>query len=433
METKLERIASKSANTQRPEFTSLYHLINKELLMQCHKEADGNKAVGIDEITKREYSENLEGNIENLVDRLKRKSYKPMPSLRVYIPKSNGKMRPLGIACYEDKIVQLALKKILEAIYEPKFLNCMHGFRANRRCHTAVKELYDRINIGKITRVVDADIKGFFDHMKHEWILKFLNYYIKDKNILRLVKKYLKAGIIDNGQLVKSDEGTAQGNIISPVLANIYMHNVLTLWFQYIIAKECKGECFLVVYADDFIAGFQYPWEAERFYEQLRSRMAKFGLELEENKSRIVESGRYLASLKAKRGESTRLGTFDFLGFTFYCGRTTKGNPWIMPKTSSKKFRQKVKEIKIWLYNNKEQKLGKLMYMLNVKIVGHYRYYGISFNSRMISNYKQQVRELLYKVLNRRSEKKSYTREGFIEMMKYYKLVNPKIYYSLFC
>lgn len=401
--------------------------------MQCHKEADGNKAVGIDEITKREYSENLEGNIENLVDRLKRKSYKPMPSLRVYIPKSNGKMRPLGIACYEDKIVQLALKKILEAIYEPKFLNCMHGFRANRRCHTAVKELYDRINIGKITRVVDADIKGFFDHMKHEWILKFLNYYIKDKNILRLVKKYLKAGIIDNGQLVKSDEGTAQGNIISPVLANIYMHNVLTLWFQYIIAKECKGECFLVVYADDFIAGFQYPWEAERFYEQLRSRMAKFGLELEENKSRIVESGRYLASLKAKRGESTRLGTFDFLGFTFYCGRTTKGNPWIMPKTSSKKFRQKVKEIKIWLYNNKEQKLGKLMYMLNVKLVGHYRYYGISFNSRMISNYKQQVRELLYKVLNRRSEKKSYTREGFIEMMKYYKLVNPKIYYSLFC
>ena len=296
METKLERIASKSANTKRPEFTSLYHLINKELLMQCHKEADGNKAVGIDEITKREYSENLEGNIENLVDRLKRKSYKPMPSLRVYIPKSNGKMRPLGIACYEDKIVQLALKKILEAIYEPKFLNCMHGFRANRRCHTAVKELYDRINIGKITRVVDADIKGFFDHMKHEWILKFLNYYIKDKNILRLVKKYLKAGIIDNGQLVKSDEGTAQGNIISPVLANIYMHNVLTLWFQYIIAKECKGECFLVVYADDFIAGFQYPWEAERFYEQLRSRMAKFGLELEENKSRIVQSGRYLAS-----------------------------------------------------------------------------------------------------------------------------------------
>ena len=341
-------------------------------------------------------------------------------------------MRPLGIACYEDKIVQLALKKVLEAIYEPKFLNCMYGFRPNRGCHTAVKALYNHLNNSWITTVVDADIKGFFDHMKHEWILKFLNYYIKDKNILWLVQKYLKAGIIDSGQLVKGDEGTAQGNIISPVLANIYMHNVLTLWFQYIIARECQGECFLVVYADDFIAGFQYPLEAEMFYERLRNRMAKFGLELEETKSRIVESGRYLANAKAKRGESIRLGSFDFLGFTFYCGRTKNGKPWIMPKTSSKKFRQKLKDMKLWLYSNKEQKLGKLMYMLNIKLLGHYRYYGISFNSRMISNFKQQVRELLFRALNRRSQLKSYNKEGFYEMMKYYPLTLPRIYVSLF-
>lgn len=432
METKLERIASKSANCKRPEFTSLYHLINKEMLMQCHKELDGSKAVGIDDITKREYSENLDSNIENLLDRLKRKSYKPMPSLRVYIPKSNGKMRPLGIACYEDKIVQLALKKILEAIYEPKFLNCMYGFRPNKGCHKAIKSLYNYLKDKRITRVVDADIKGFFDHMKHEWILKFLNYYIKDKNILWLVKKYLKAGIIDKGQLVKSNEGTAQGNIISPVLANIYMHNALTLWFQYIIARECKGECFLVVYADDFIAGFEYPWEAEAFYEKLKNRMAKFGMELEESKSRIVESGRYLATIKQSRGETTKMGTFDFLGFTFYCGKTTTGKPWIMPKTSSKKFRQKIKEMKIWLNDNKEQKLGKLICMLNIKLIGHYRYYGISFNSRMISNFKQQVRELLFRALNRRSQMKSYTKEGFYQMMKYYKLALPKIYVSLF-
>lgn len=432
METKLERIASKSANCKRPEFTSLYHLINKEMLMQCHKELDGSKAVGIDDITKREYSENLDSNIENLLDRLKRKSYKPMPSLRVYIPKSNGKMRPLGIACYEDKIVQLALKKILEAIYEPKFLNCMYGFRPNKGCHKAIKSLYNHLKDKRITRVVDADIKGFFDHMKHEWILKFLNYYIKDKNILWLVKKYLKAGIIDKGQLVKSNEGTAQGNIISPVLANIYMHNALTLWFQYIIARECKGECFLVVYADDFIAGFEYPWEAEAFYEKLKNRMAKFGMELEESKSRIVESGRYLANIKQSRGETTKMGTFDFLGFTFYCGKTTTGKPWIMPKTSSKKFRQKIKEMKIWLNDNKEQKLGKLICMLNIKLIGHYRYYGISFNSRMISNFKQQVRELLFRALNRRSQMKSYTKEGFYQMMKYYKLALPQIYVSLF-
>lgn len=432
METKLGRIASKSANTRKPEFTSLYHLIDKEMLMKCHKELDGSKAVGIDEVTKREYSENLESNIEDLVDRLKRKAYKPQPALRVYIPKSNGKVRPLGIACYEDKIVQLALKKILEAIYEPKFLNCMHGFRPSRDCHGAIKELYNRMNMQKICCVVDADIKGFFDHMKHEWIIKFLNYYIKDKNILGLVKKYLKAGVIDNGILVKTDEGTAQGNIISPVLANIYMHNVLTLWFQNKIARECKGECFLIVYADDFIAGFQYQWEAERYYEQLKERMRKFGLELEESKSRMLECGRYMANAKAKRGESTRFKTFDFLGFTFYCGKTRKGKPWIMPKTSSKKFRQKVKDMKIWLYANREQKLGRLMYMLNIKLIGHYRYYGISFNSRMISNFKQQVREMLFKVLNRRSNKKSYTREGFIEMLKHYPLAVPKVYYSLF-
>lgn len=432
METKLERIADKSAHEPRSEFTSLYHLINKELLIQCHKELDGNKAVGIDEVTKKEYGRNLEQNIEELVERLKRKSYKPQPSLRVYIPKSNGKLRPLGIACYEDKIVQLALKKILEAVYEPRFLNYMYGFRPDRGCHGAIKELYKRLNHTKICYVVDADIKGFFDHMKHEWILKFLNLYIKDPNILWLVKKYLKAGVLDEGKLVENEEGSAQGNIISPILANIYMHNVLTLWYKFIIAKECRGENFLIVYADDFIAGFQYKWEAERYYQLLKERMEKFGLELEESKSRMLESGAYLARSKQKQGESTRLETFDFLGFTFYCGRTRKGYPWMMPKTNSKKFRQKLKDMKIWLYANRDQKLGKLMGMLNLKLAGHYRYYGVSFNGRMISNYKQQVREMLFKVLNRRSDRKSYTREGFIEMLKYYPLAMPKIYVSLF-
>ena len=432
METKLERIAEISASSPKPEFTSLYHLINKEMLLKCHKELDGSKAVGMDEITKREYERNLEQNIDDLVERLKRKSYKPQPSIRVYIPKSNGKLRPLGIACYEDKIVQLALKKILEAIYEPRFLNCMYGFRPNRGCHNAIKELYKSLNNTKICYIVDADIKGFFDHMKHEWIIKFLKLYIKDPNIIGLVKKYLKVGVLDNGELMVNEEGSAQGNIISPILANIYMHNVLTLWYKFIITKECKGDNFLIVYADDFVAGFQYKWEAENYYKLLKERMEKFGLQLEDSKSRLLQSGAYIARARQKNGESTRLQTFDFLGFTFYCGRSRKGMPYIMPKTSSKKFRQKIRDIKVWLYANRDQPLKKLMGMLNLKLIGHYRYYGISFNSRMISNYKQQVRELLFKVLNRRSDRKSYTREGFIEMLKYYPLAMPKIYVSLF-
>ena len=190
------------------------------------------------------------------------------------------------------------------------------------------------------------------------------------------------------------------------------MHNVLTLWYKFIITKECKGDNFLIVYADDFVAGFQYKWEAENYYKLLKERMEKFGLQLENSKSRLLQSGAYIARAKQKNGESIRLQTFDFLGFMFYCGRSRKGMPYIMPKTSSKKFRQKIRDIKVWLYAN--------------------RYYGISFNGRMISNYKQQVRELLFKVLNRRSDRKSYTREGFIEMLKYYPLAMPKIYVSLF-
>ena len=263
MGTKLERIAEISAESKKPVFTSIYHLINAELLKQCHKELDGKKAVGVDKVTKEEYGKNLDRNIEDLVQRLKNKSFKPLPSLRVYIPKGNGKMRPLGIASYEDKIVQMAVKKVLEAIYEPRFLNCMYGFRPNRGCHEAVKEVYQRISYGKISYIVDADIKGFFDHINHDWMMRFLEWHIQDPNLLWLIKKYLKAGIMEDGKFESTEEGSAQGSVMSPMLANIYMHNVLTLWFKFVVKKTLKGDCFLVNFADDFVAGFQYKSEAE--------------------------------------------------------------------------------------------------------------------------------------------------------------------------
>ena len=431
METKLERIADKSRNEKRPIFTSLYHLINEELLKQCHKELDGSKAVGIDNISKKEYAENLDENIKNLVIKLKNKAYKPAPVLRVYIPKDNGKMRPLGISIYEDKIVQLALKKILEAIYELKFQDNMYGFRTNRGCHNAIKYVHHKIMRNKISYIVDADIKGFFDHIDHSWMIKFLEYNIKDPNILGLIKKYLKAGIMDKGRYLETEEGSAQGNIISPVLANIYMHFVLVLWYKEIIEKRAKGDTFLVVYADDFIAGFQYKYEAEAYYEALKKRMSKFGLELECNKSRLLEFGRFAEENRKARGER-KPETFDFLGFTFYCSRSRSGKFSVKVKTSKKKFRQKVKAMKIWLYQNRDIKVSELIEKLNIKLVGHYRYYGVSHNGKMLCNFRQRTIDFLYKILNRRSNKKSYTNEGFKELIKILKIPYPKIYISLF-
>ena len=402
------------------------------MLKQSHKELDGNKAVGIDKVTKAEYGENLEENLTNLVSRLKNKAYKPLPSLRVFIPKANGKKRPLGIASYEDKIVQLAVKKILEAIYEPRFLNCMYGFRTNRGCHDAIKEVHQQISNEHINHVVDADIKGFFDHMSHEWMMEILMLYIKDPNLLWLINKYLKDGVMTDGVFEESEEGSAQGNIISPILANIYMHNVLTLWYKFIIKSNAVGNSFLAVYADDFIAGFQYKEDAERYYALLKERLKKFNLELEESKSRMIEFGKY-AETNAKRKYGRKPETFDFLGFTFYCSKGRRNKEFCVKlKTNSKKFTQKQKQTKEWLYQNDDLPVKELIARLNKKLVGHYRYYGVSHNSNKISAFLHYVQRYLFKVLNRRSHKKSYTWDGYIDMLKVYPLAKPKIYVKLF-
>ena len=335
METKLGRIADKSAREYRPIFTSLYHLLNEELLLKCHQELSGNKAVGIDKMTKEEYTLHLKENIQSLVLRLKYKSYKPLPVKRVYIPKANGKKRPLGIAAYEDKIVQLGLKKILEAVYEPKFKQNMYGFRPRRNCHMAIKDMCTSIIRKRIDYIVDADIKGFFDHMNHDWVLKFVGYYIQDPNILNLIKKYLKAGILEEGEYKASEEGSIQGGIISPVLANIYMHHVLVLWYKAYFEKRGRGQSFLVCYADDFIAGFEEESEAVRYYRALKDRLSKYGLEIEPSKSRLLEFGRYAKERRKRKGLG-KPETFDFLGFTFYCGKTLEGKFCVIPRTNSK-------------------------------------------------------------------------------------------------
>lgn len=251
METKLERISQLSSENPDMVFTSVGHLINKELLADCHKEMDGTKAVGIDGMTKEEYGKNLERNLEDLVARLKRKSYKPKPAGRIEIPKENGKTRPLNIYSYEDKLVQEALRRILEAVFEPHFYDEMMGFRPNRGCHKAIKKLNTMIEKNFTNYVLDADIRGFFDNLDHKWIIRFVESRIKDPNITRLVQRMLKAGIMNGFQYEESEWGSGQGNVCSPVLANIYMHYVLLWWFKEKVEPACRGYSGIIVYADD--------------------------------------------------------------------------------------------------------------------------------------------------------------------------------------
>lgn len=431
MGTKLQRIAEMSQKDAGIKFSSLYHMIDKELLLECHKELDKRKAVGIDGISKEEYSENLEKNLKLLVEKLVTKSYKPSPVKRVQIPKENGKTRPLGIATYEDKIVQLALKKVIEAVYEPRFLECMYGFRPKRGCHDAIKRLNYIIEKQKTNWVYDADIKGYFDNLNHEWIMKTLGVHICDPNIMRLVSRFLKAGIMEQGVYKDTEEGAIQGGNLSPLIANIYMHYMLTLWFYKVIKPQCTGQCELVVYADDFVACFQNKEDILMFHDMIGKRMEMFGLELEPNKTRMLEFGRYASENNRKRNGG-KPETFDFLGFTHYCSKSQRGWFRVKRKTSKKKFRTKVKNFKEWIIKSRTIPLKILMERVNLKLQGHYRYYGITDNSKMIRRFYNEVEKLLYKWLNRRSQRNSYNFEKFKMMLKHYPMLKPKIYVSIY-
>lgn len=412
-------------------FTSIGHMIDKQMLMECHMKMDGNKAVGIDGVTKETYGENLDGNLNELVDRLKRKAYKPKPARRVEIPKDNGKTRPLSIYCYEDKLVQQALKEILEAVFEPHFYDRMMGFRPGRNCHQALRKLNTMIERNRTNYILDADVKGFFNHLDHDWIMKFIGSKIKDPNILRLVKRMLKAGIMEDFQFEPTEEGSGQGSVCSPVIANIYMHYVLAWWFEEKIKSNMRGYCDLIIYADDFVATFQYKSEAEEFYERLKRRMGYFGLSLEEEKSRLIEFGRYARENGARRGDG-KPETFDFLGFTHYCSLSRNGRFRVKRKTSRKKFRKKCREISHRIKDMRTWKLPEIIKKLNQILVGYYHYYGITDNSKSLGKFYFRTRKSLFYWLNRRSQKKSYSWAGFNAMLAVYPLAAPKIYVSIY-
>lgn len=431
METKLARISQLSSEHPDMVFTSIGHLINKELLKECHEEMDGKKAVGIDGVTKEEYGAKLEENLRELEEKLKKKAYRPQPAKRVEIPKENGKTRPLSIYCYEDKLVQEAMRRILEAVFEPHFYDEMMGFRPGRSCHKALRKLNGMLEKEKTNWVLDADIKGFFDHLDHEWIVKFIESRIKDPNIIRLVRRMLKAGIIKDFQYEETEEGSGQGSVCSPVIANIYMHYVLLWWFKEKVQPVMKGYAGLIVYADDFVGCFQYKADAEIFYEHLKRRMKYFGLELEESKTRLIEFGRFAESNRKERGIG-RPETFTFLGFTHYCSHGRTGKFRVKRKTSKKKLAKKSKEINAMIRDMRFLHIKNIVKKLNEILTGYYHYYGITDNSRSLKAFYNVVWFRLFYWLNRRSQRRSYTKEGYKELMKQFPLVRPRIYVSIY-
>lgn len=422
------------ANATDRKVQNLASYLNIETLRAIHKTMKSGKASGIDEMTKEEYGLKLESNLENLVKRMKSGSYRPNPTRRVYIPKeTKGKMRPLGISCYEDKLVENAIAQILEQIYEPKFYNESFGFRPNKNCHMAVREIIEMVQYRKTNYVVEADIRGFFDNVSHEWLMKMLAHDIADKKFLEIIEKFLKAGIMENGKYLDSEQGTPQGNGASPVLANIYLHYVLDNWFDVIVKRQCEGECYLIRYADDFVCCFQNKREAEIFRQRLEERFRKYGLELAEEKTKILEFGRFARQNREKRGER-KPDTFDFLGFTFYCGMDGKKQFFrCRVKTSKKKLRSKIKQMKEWIKDHRTIPLGLIFKTVNAKLRGHYQYYGVTDNTREVKNYLSQTKWLLFKWLNRRSQRKSYTLDTFYNgLLKTFSLLEPSIKVSLF-
>lgn len=428
----LTRIGERARQERRERFTSIYHYVTDlDHLRACYAALPAKSAAGVDGVGKEEYGRNLEGNLARLSAKLGRLGYRPQPVKRVYIRKpGTNKQRPLGIPCFEDKLVQLALVRVVEQIYEADFEESSYGYRPARSQHQAIDQLGRTIQQQEVNVIVEADIKGFFDHVNQEWLLKFLRHRIGDERVLRLIVRLLKSGVLEDGLVRASEEGVPQGGNLSPLLSNVYLHYALDVWFERRFKRTCQGEAHYFRYADDFLACFQYRAEAERFLQELAVRLEQFHLQLELSKTRLLEFGRDAEEQARRRGQ--RPETFDFLGFTHYCGHTRHGSFKVKRKTSTKKYRAKLKETKEWLQRERSRlKKGELLRQAKLKLAGQLHYYAITDNSAMCYSFRYQVTRLLYKWLNRQSQRRSYNWERFNDALAWVGWPSAKVVHHL--
>ena len=427
--TKLERIAWLSRQDSRKEFACLMHLFNEESLTTCYQELDGRKALGYDRVSKEQYGQNLQQNIQDLLTRMKKMSYRPRPVREVLIPKEGkrGATRPLGISNLEDKIVQSMTKKILESIYDPTFYDCSYGFRRGKGCHDAIKDLQHYLHRKEIAVVIDIDLGNFFGTIDHKMLLELLQHRIKDFRFIRYVVRMFKAGVLSDGDLKITSEGVPQGSICSPILANIYAHYVIDEWICDIIKPHLKGEVRLFRYADDAIICCACEEDATKIREALGKRLVRFNLYLNEEKTKMVPFS------KSKTAKGERQGSFDFLGFTFYWGKSLHGHIVPKLKTVRKRLRGKLVKVKEWVksYRNK-MKLVPLWQRFCQKLRGHCQYYGVSHNFEEVSLFFNEAIRVFFKWINRRSQKRSFNWDKMEAFMKKYPPPRPQIVHKLF-
>ena len=421
-QTSLLGIAKKAASEKAHRFRNLFGLLTIGYLLACWRLINKRAAYGVDRVDARAYEANLQENVEGLVAAVKGGWYRAKLVLRKYISKLNGKLRPLGIPAIADKVLQMGVSKILEEIYEQDFLGCSYGYRLGVGALDAVRDLSAELRSGRYHFLVEADIRSFFDKIDHEKLIELLRLRIDDEPFLRLIRKWLKAGVLEpDGAVQYPEKGSPQGGIISPMLANIYLHYVLDVWFEETVKAHCKGKAYLCRYADDFVCAFECESDAEYFYRVLGPRLESFGLEVAQEKTNL---------LRFSRQDWRKNGTFEFLGFEFRWGWGRWGKPALKRRTSRKKYRASLASFQQWCRKHCRMRKDRFFAALNAKLRGYYHYYGIRGNFESIDDFFYQVTRMLYRQLNRRSQRRSYNWKGFAELIKVFKLERPHICHS---